>query len=101
MERSEDEQPATQDDSSSLDSEEAGQVAKKIIKVKRLSWRSDRFTKILDSLDRKHLQVNDEGADFLTNNHSRGSRKHPGWRTLTALKAKQPKEMLLALFLFL
>jgi hypothetical protein len=48
--------PATQDDVSSSDSEEAGQVTKKIIKVKRLSWRSDRFSKILDSLDRKHLR---------------------------------------------
>ena len=51
-----DERPATQDDASSSDSEEAGQVTKKIIKVKRLSWKSDRFSKILDSLDRKHLR---------------------------------------------
>ncbi|CAB4022630.1 Hypothetical predicted protein, partial [Paramuricea clavata] len=51
-----DERPATQDNASSSDSEEAGQVAKKIIKIKRLSWRSDRFSNILDSLDNKHLR---------------------------------------------
>ncbi|CAB4043753.1 Hypothetical predicted protein, partial [Paramuricea clavata] len=55
-EHSEDEQTAIRDDSSSSDPEEAGQVARKIIKVKRLSCRSDRFTKILDALNREHLR---------------------------------------------
>jgi hypothetical protein len=64
-EHSEDEQPATRDDSSSSDSEEAGQVARKIIKVKRLSCRSDSFTKISDSLDRKHLRKVTEKCGFL------------------------------------
>ena len=64
-EHSEDEQPASRDDYSSSDPEEASQVAREIIKVKRLSCRSDRFTKILDSLDREHLRKVTEKRGFL------------------------------------
>jgi hypothetical protein len=49
---------------SDSDSDEEGQESnkRKVIKVRALSWRSERFTNILSSLDRKYLRKISERA---------------------------------------
>ena len=52
----------TGDRDSSDSDDDAPPVPKRVLKVRPLSWRSDRFNKILTSLDRKWLRRTSEKA---------------------------------------
>lgn len=59
-EEEDEELPSSRSDSES--EEEDNEKKRKIIKVAPLSWRSERFTNLLNSLDRKYLRKISEKA---------------------------------------
>ena len=70
-EQSEEEEDEGSDDSES-DEDERHTGKSKVIRVRPLSWRSDRFTNILKSLDRKYLRKISERARSMIQTRKEG-----------------------------
>lgn len=61
-EESEEELVQQNESSGSEEEDEPQKISKKVFKIHPLSWRSDGFTNLLESLDRKHMRKISEKA---------------------------------------